>query len=55
MPDVQYLTTAEVAARLKVHPRTVLRWIEAGILTPSVTLPGGAKRFTEDDLAALTL
>jgi excisionase family DNA binding protein len=47
------LTTSEVAKRLKVHPATVRRWVEAGSLS-AITLPGGKqRRFREADVDKL--
>ena len=30
MADTDFITVAEAAARMKVHPRTILRWINQG-------------------------
>jgi excisionase family DNA binding protein len=30
MADTDYITIAEAAIRIKVHPRTILRWINQG-------------------------
>jgi excisionase family DNA binding protein len=46
------LTPAEVAARFRVNPRTVLRWVEAGKLTCVRTL-GGHRRYRELEVRAL--
>ena len=47
MPNLELLTTAEVAARLGVDVRTVARWVNAGRLRPAVQGPGlrGARLF----------
>jgi DNA-binding transcriptional MerR regulator len=39
------LTSADVAKRLHVSVRTVQSWVEKGILTPTLVLPGGARRY----------
>lgn len=48
-----FLTVAEVAADLRVSPRTILRWVEAGDLV-ALRLPGGRLRIPETALAAWT-
>lgn len=44
------LTTAELAARLKVSPRTVQQWRRKGWITPEVVTPGGMSRWVEADV-----
>jgi excisionase family DNA binding protein len=39
------LTSAELAKRLSVSPRTVARWVQEGRLKPEYTTPGGKHRF----------
>jgi excisionase family DNA binding protein len=39
MTDVRLLTVAEAAELLRVHPRTIRRWIRAGKLRAQ-TIPG---------------
>lgn len=46
------LTEAQVAAHVRVHPRTVRRWRMAGLVTYERT-PGGRIRYTLDDLILL--
>jgi excisionase family DNA binding protein len=41
MADDAWLTTAQVATRLQVHPQTVLRWLRSGAL-PGRALGGKA-------------
>jgi hypothetical protein len=43
------LTSAELARRLHVSVRTVQSWVEKGILTPTLVLPGGARRYRMSD------
>ena len=46
-PSLQaHLRTAEVAALLHVHPKTVARWAKQGLLPHRRTL-GGHRRFPE--------
>lgn len=49
------MTTAEVAARLGVHVRTIARWVNAGRLTPAVEGTGlrGARFFRPEDVERL--
>lgn len=52
MPNVELLTTAEVAARLGVHVRTVHRWVQTGRISPVKRAAGirGAMLFDADDV-----
>jgi len=50
MTTTEYtLTSADVAALLKVADETVRRWAEQGKL-PHVTLPSGHRRFRRADI-----
>jgi len=52
--DVQLvLTITEVAALLRVSPRTVRRAVDAGSLRAIRLLPGGAPRFARADIQTL--
>lgn len=46
------LTTAEVAARLRVSVATVNRYAREGDL-PAIALPGGQRRYRVEDVDAL--
>jgi DNA-binding transcriptional MerR regulator len=48
------LRIGEAAARVGVSRRTLRYYEELGLLTPSERTPGGARRYTEDDVARLT-
>ncbi len=48
----EWLRSGQVAALFRVHPRTVLRWADAGLLPYVVTL-GGQRRFPKTDVEAL--
>jgi DNA-binding transcriptional MerR regulator len=48
-----HITTRQVADRFGVNIATVRRWVNAGIVTPDVTTPGGHHRFTEANVEAL--
>lgn len=49
----KFLTPGEVAAILRVDPRTVTRWAHDGRIA-AITTPGGHHRFRESDIRALT-
>ena len=44
---------AEAARLLGVHPSTLRRWDEKGILRPSIRTLTGERRYTEADLEAV--
>jgi DNA-binding transcriptional MerR regulator len=50
-----HITTRQVADRFGVNIATVRRWVNAGIVTPDVTTPGGHHRFTEANVEALAV
>lgn len=43
VPEVPWLTTAQVAERAGVHPTTILRWARLGVLPPSEIHHGGRR------------
>ena len=47
--DNRLLTPAEVAAMLRVDPKTVTRWARAGKLS-SIRTPGGHRRYSESEV-----
>ena len=51
-PMTNTYRTAEAAKLLGVHPSTLRRWDEKGILPPSIRTPTGERRYTEADLEA---
>lgn len=55
MPDIELLTSAQVAERFGVDVRTVARWVNSGrIRPPAVQGPGlrGARLFRPEDVEA---
>ena len=48
-PDNRLLTPAEVAAMLRVDPKTVTRWARGGKLS-SIRTPGGHRRYSEAEV-----
>lgn len=53
MSDAGELRIGEAAARVGVSSRTLRYYEELGLLTPSGRTPGGARRYTDDDIARL--
>ncbi|MGD9527013.1 MerR family DNA-binding transcriptional regulator [Pseudonocardia sp.] len=51
MPD-DLLTTAQVARRLGVSSRTLVRYAEKGYVTPAMVLPSGHRRWRVEDVTA---
>jgi excisionase family DNA binding protein len=52
VPEEEWLRTGQVAVLYRVHPRTVHRWADAGLLPHIVTL-GGQRRFPKSGVQAL--
>lgn len=57
MTNGPLLTVAEVAARFRVHPYTLARWLKpGGVLDGKLTevrTPSGHRRFLESEINAL--
>ena len=51
-PMTNTYRTAEAARLLGVHPSTLRRWDEKGILRPSIRTLTGERRYTDADLEA---
>ncbi len=49
----ELLTVSQVAAKLSVHPNTVRRWAELGILSSCRIGPRGDRRFHQADIERL--
>lgn len=47
--ETRLLTPAEVAAMLRVDPKTVTRWARGGKLS-SIRTPGGHRRYSESEV-----
>jgi excisionase family DNA binding protein len=47
------LTHREAAAKVKVHPGTIHRWISSGVL-PHIRTPGGRIRIRTSDIDAFS-
>ena len=48
---VQMLTTAEASRLLYVHPKTLRRWSNRGIIRTYHVGPRADRRFSQDDIA----
>jgi excisionase family DNA binding protein len=49
---VELLSISEAAARLRVHPNTLRRWADEGIVrSVRPPKPGGHRRFTSTEIA----
>lgn len=46
------LSPGQVAEAFAVHPKTVTRWANAGVLTP-IRTPGGHRRYKESEVRRL--
>jgi excisionase family DNA binding protein len=51
-PDEQLPTSAEIAKRLAVTPRSVTMWVQQGKLVPAIVTPGGRYRFRWSEVEA---
>jgi excisionase family DNA binding protein len=51
-PNERLLTPGEVAALLRVDPKTVTRWAASGRVE-SIKTPGGHRRFRESEIRAI--
>jgi excisionase family DNA binding protein len=47
--EERLLTPGEVAAMLRVDPKTVTRWAKASLLS-SIRTPGGHRRYSETEV-----
>lgn len=48
----QYMTSAQFARRIKIHPQTVREWDKKGILRAHHKSPGGRRYYTEEQALA---
>ena len=52
---VKYLRTSDLARAVGIHPNTVRRYVDRGLLPPVSRSPSGYRRFTEQHLDCLRL
>lgn len=50
MPPSDLVPTPEAAKALGVSPRTLQRYVRAGLVTPEITLPSGQYRWNVEKL-----
>jgi DNA-binding transcriptional MerR regulator len=55
MPRLSYLYTSDLAKAVGVHPNTVRRYVDRGMLPPVERSPAGYRRFTQHHLDCLRL
>ena len=48
--EVKYLTVAEFAGRIGVHPQTVRKWDRENVLKPHHVLPSGRRLYSEEQV-----
>lgn len=53
LPNMKYLRTSDLARAAGIHPNTVRRYVDRGILPPVEYSPSGYRRFTERHLDCL--
>ena len=46
----KYLTVAEFAAKIGVHPQTVRKWDREDVLKPHHVLPSGRRLYSEEQV-----
>lgn len=52
-PDARWLLPAEAGIILKVHPRTVSNWANAGLITKVQFTLGGHRRYDEPEIRSI--
>lgn len=51
--EVKFMTVAEFAAKIGVHPQTVRKWDRESILKPHHVLPSGRRLYSEAQVAEI--
>lgn len=52
--EMKYMTVAEFAAKIGVHPQTVRKWDREGVLKPHHVLPSGRRLYSEEQVEKIT-
>ena len=52
VPEERLIAAGDVARELGVHPRTVSRWVQQGVLIPAEITAGGRSRFRMTEVRA---
>lgn len=48
--EIKYMTVAEFASKIGVHPQTVRKWDREGVLKPHHVLPSGRRLYSEEQV-----
>lgn len=48
--EVKYMTVAEFAGKIGVHPQTVRKWDKENVLKPHHVLPSGRRLYSEEQV-----
>lgn len=48
--DCKYMSVAEFAGRIGVHPQTVRKWDREDVLKPHHVLPSGRRLYSEEQV-----
>ncbi len=48
--ETKFMTVAEFAARIGVHPQTIRKWDRDGTLRPHHVLPSGRRLYSEEQI-----
>lgn len=51
--EIKYLTVAEFASKIGVHPQTVRKWDKNGTLKPHHILPSGRRLYSEEQVSEI--
>lgn len=52
--EIKYMTVAEFAAKIGVHPQTIRKWDREGVLKPHHVLPSGRRLYSEEQVEEIT-
>ncbi len=52
--ESRYMTVAEFAAKIGVHPQTVRKWDREDVLKPHHVLPSGRRLYSEEQVEEIT-
>lgn len=52
--EMKYMTVAEFASKIGVHPQTVRKWDREGVLKPHHVLPSGRRLYSEEQVEKIT-
>ena len=52
--EIKYMTVAEFASKIGVHPQTVRKWDREGVLKPHHVLPSGRRLYSEEQVEKIT-